>query len=96
MQNISTEVPSAYSLGQNFPNPFNPTTNIRYALPKSGMVKLVVFDALGREVETLVNESQQAGKYETKFSGSALTSGVYFYKLSVGDFTETKRMLMIK
>ncbi len=96
VQNISSEVPSAYSLSQNYPNPFNPTTNIRYALPKSGMVKLVVFDALGREVETLVNESLQPGTYETTFDGSALNSGVYFYKLTVGDFTETKRMLMIK
>lgn len=96
VQNISTEVPSAYSLSQNYPNPFNPTTNIRYAIPKSGMVKLVVFDALGREVETLVNKSQQAGTYEASFNGSALTSGVYFYKLSVGDFTDTKRMLIIK
>lgn len=96
VQNISSEVPSAYSLKQNYPNPFNPTTNIRYALPKNGMVKLVVFDALGREVETLVNESQQAGTYEAKFNGAALTSGVYFYKLSAGDFTDTKRMLIIK
>ena len=96
VQNISSEVPSAYSLSQNYPNPFNPTTNIRYALPKNGMVKLVVFDALGREVETLVNESQQAGTYEAKFNGAALTSGVYFYKLITDGFTETKRMAVIK
>jgi hypothetical protein len=60
------------------------------------MVKLVVFDALGREVETLVNQSQQAGTYEASFNGSALTSGVYFYKLTSGDFSETKRMSLIK
>jgi hypothetical protein len=96
VRNISTEVPSAYSLKQNYPNPFNPSTNIRYSVPKNGMVKLAVFDALGREVHTLVNESLQPGTYETSFNGSALTSGVYFYKLTSGDFSETKRMLLIK
>ncbi len=96
VQNISTEVPSAYSLKQNYPNPFNPVTKIQYSITKNGFVKLVVFDALGREVETLVNEVLQPGTYETAFDGSKLNSGVYFYKLTSGDFSETKRMLMIK
>ena len=96
IQNISTEIPSAYSLKQNYPNPFNPSTMIRYSVPKNGMVKLVVFDALGREVETLVNQSQQAGTYEASFDGSKLNSGVYFYKLITDGFTETKKMLLIK
>ena len=96
VQNISTEVPSEYSLKQNYPNPFNPTTNIRYSVSKNGMVKLIVFDALGREVETLVNQSQQAGTYEASFNGSSLNSGVYFYKLTSGDFSETKKMLFVK
>jgi hypothetical protein len=96
VRNISTEVPSAYSLRQNYPNPFNPSTNIRYSVPKNGMVKLAVFDALGREVHTLVNESLQPGTYETSFNGSVLNSGIYFYKLTSGDFTETKRMTLIK
>jgi hypothetical protein len=96
IQNISTEVPSEYSLKQNYPNPFNPSTNIRYSVHKNGMVKLVVFDALGREVQTLVNQSQQAGTYEASFNSSSLNSGVYYYKLTSGDYNETKRMVSIK
>ena len=93
---ISTLVPAAFSLSQNYPNPFNPSTNIRYDLPKNGFVKLVVFDELGREIETLVNESQTAGTYEATFNSSKYSSGVYFYKLTTDNFTETKKMLMIK
>jgi photosystem II stability/assembly factor-like uncharacterized protein len=93
---ISTEVPSKYSLSQNYPNPFNPTTKIKFAITKLSEVKIVVFDAMGREVQTLVNEKLQAGTYETTFDGSQLTSGVYFYKISSGDFSETKKMLMVK
>lgn len=93
---LNTPNPKDYFLYQNYPNPFNPNTNIIYDLPKSGFVKLVVFDALGREVETLVNQSQQAGTYRTKFNGSSLNSGVYFYHLSSGDFKSVKKMLFIK
>ncbi len=96
INNISAEMPKKYSLHQNYPNPFNPTTKIRYSIPKTGFVKLVVYDAMGREVETLVNKTHQAGTYEASFNGSALNSGVYFYKLIEDDFSETKRMLMIK
>ena len=96
VENISMEIPEKFSLSQNYPNPFNPTTNIRYSIPKNGMVKLVVFDALGREVETLVNETQQAGTYEASFSGSHYPSGVYFYTLSSEKYTETRKMLMLK
>ncbi len=96
VENISTEVPSAYSLKQNYPNPFNPVTKIQYSITKNGFVKLVVFDALGREVETLVNEVLQPGTYETSFDGSTLNSGVYFYKLTSGDFTSVKKMMMVK
>jgi hypothetical protein len=93
---ISSEVPTHFSLSQNYPNPFNPSTNIRYDLPKNGFVKLVVFDELGREIETLVNEKQTAGTYEATFNASQYSSGVYFYKLTTDNFTETKKMLMIK
>jgi hypothetical protein len=96
IKNISTEIPSEFSLNQNYPNPFNPTTNIKYSIPKNSFVKLVVFDALGREVETLVNEKQSAGTYEATFGGTSLTSGVYFYRLTTDGFSDTKRMLMIK
>ena len=96
VKNISTEVPSSFSLKQNYPNPFNPTTNIRFDLPKSGNVKLVVFDALGREVVTLVNEQLKPGTYEVDWNGSGYPSGVYFYQLTTGEFSDTKKMLMIK
>jgi len=93
---ISELVPSSYTLQQNFPNPFNPSTNIRYELPKSGFVKLVVFDALGREVETLVNEKQTAGTYEATFNASQYSSGIYFYRLTTDNFIETKKMILLK
>ncbi|MCX6164518.1 MAG: YCF48-related protein, partial [Ignavibacteriae bacterium] len=98
VKNISSEVPSTFSLSQNYPNPFNPSTNIRYQITNNlpRQVKLVVFDALGREVETLVNEKQSAGTYEATFDGNNLTSGVYFYRLTTDGFNETKKMLMIK
>ena len=96
IQNISTEIPSVYSLSQNYPNPFNPTTVISFQLSVAGQVVLNVYDVMGREVQTLVNESLKPGTYEASFDGSQLTSGVYFYKLSAGDFSETKKMLMIK
>jgi hypothetical protein len=89
-------LPVSYSLSQNYPNPFNPTTNIQYEIPKPGDVRLVIYDVTGREVRTLINERLEAGKYEVSFDGSALTSGVYFYMLQAVDFSETKRMILIK
>ena len=96
VRNLSTEIPNEYTLSQNYPNPFNPTTNINYKLPKDGFIKLVVYDALGREMETLVNEKQTAGTYEATFDASKLTSGIYFYRLTAENFSETKKMLLIK
>jgi hypothetical protein len=96
IQNISSEIPSGFVLYQNYPNPFNPTTNIRYELPKSGFVNLVVFDALGREIQTLVNESLKPGSYEVSFDGGNLPSGVYFYQIRTLNFTEVKRMVLLK
>jgi len=96
---ISNSLPEAYSLFQNYPNPFNPVTTIKYQIPKNNMVTLKVYDALGREVETLVNEIQHAGTYEVQFPGNAklnLASGIYFYKLTSGDFSAVKRMVLIK
>jgi photosystem II stability/assembly factor-like uncharacterized protein len=89
-------LPSTYSLEQNYPNPFNPTTRIKYSIPKEGNVTLKVFDALGREVATLVNKVQKAGNYTIDFDGSKLTSGVYFYRLHSGNFVETKKFLLVK
>ena len=98
---ISSEVPEKYSLSQNYPNPFNPVTIIRFAIPsnvKSEMsnVKIIIYDVLGREVQTLINENLSPGIYEVDFDGSNFSSGVYYYTLSTNDFIETKRMVLIK
>ncbi len=85
-----------YALDQNYPNPFNPTTVISYTIPKAGHVSLKIYDVLGREVETLVNDNQNVGRYEVNFDGSRLASGVYFYRLVAGSHVITKKMLLIK
>lgn len=90
------EIPNYYSLGQNYPNPFNPSTVIKFTLPKTENVKLVVFDILGKEVKTLVNEERTPGVYEINFDASSLSSGVYFYRLVAGSYTAAKKMLIIK
>jgi hypothetical protein len=89
-------VPSAYRLEQNYPNPFNPTTNVRYSIPTSSFVSLKVLDVLGREVATLVNEEQEAGNYVAEFDAVRLSTGVYFYFLKARDFTETKKMIVLR
>ena len=89
-------LPSAYLLYQNFPNPFNPTTVIRYTILNPKFVSLKVYDILGTEVATLVGEEKPAGEYEVDFSGEGLTSGVYFYQLKTESFIQTKKMLLIK
>ena len=88
--------PNHFELSQNYPNPFNPVTVISYQLSAVSDVRLVVFDLLGREVERLVNEKKDAGNYSVNFSGSHLPSGVYFYKLSAGNFYEIKKMMLVK
>jgi photosystem II stability/assembly factor-like uncharacterized protein len=93
---ISTETPSDYSVSQNYPNPFNPTTKINFALPKSGLVTLKIYDITGKEVATLVNEVKNVGTYSVDFNGANLSSGMYFYKISVNGFSEVKKMSLIK
>jgi photosystem II stability/assembly factor-like uncharacterized protein len=88
--------PLLFHLSQNFPNPFNPTTKINYQIPQSGFVTLKVYDLLGKEFATLVNEEKPAGNYEVEFNGSSLSSGIYFYKLQAGDYTEVKKMILMK
>ncbi len=90
------ELPLRFSLEQNFPNPFNPTTIINYQLPIANDVTLKVYDVLGREIATLVNEKKLPGTYNVDFAGSNLTSGVYFYRLTAGSFVSTKRMVLLK
>ena len=88
--------PLKYDLYNNYPNPFNPSTIIKYDLPKSSFVKLIIYDILGRKIKTLVNKEQIAGKYEVPFIGSNLASGVYFYRIEAGNFIETKKMVLLK
>ncbi len=91
------DLPRSYSLSQNYPNPFNPSTVISYGLPKAGLVRLVVYDILGRIAQTLVNnEYKEAGTYKAYFNAINLSSGVYFYRIEAGDFVSVKKMLLIK
>ncbi|MFZ1416502.1 MAG: T9SS type A sorting domain-containing protein, partial [Defluviicoccus sp.] len=94
--NVSTETPVGFDLKQNYPNPFNPKTVISYGLQINSFVKLIVYDALGNEVSNLVNEKQNAGTYTVDFDGSNFSSGVYYYRIDAGSFTQTKKMLLIK
>ena len=90
------DLPAAFALEQNYPNPFNPSTLIRYQLPEGSDVQLVVFDMLGREVSTLVNERKEAGVYDVRFDASGLASGLYFYRLKAGAFVQTRKLLLIR
>ncbi len=91
-----TQIPNIYKLEQNYPNPFNPVTKIRFSIPKFSDVKLFVYDVTGRLVSELVNNELAAGEYETDLNASNITSGVYFYTLRAGSFTETKKLVVIK
>ena len=90
------ETPKEYALAQNYPNPFNPSTTIRYQLPKDGMVTLKIYDILGSEVATLVNQEKIAGKYEVNFNASSVASGVYIYRISSGSFSASKKLMLLK
>ena len=95
-KNIENTVPAEYSLSQNYPNHFNPVTHLEFWIPNLGFVSLKVYDVLGREVKTLVNEIKPAGNFKVEFDGSNFASGVYFYRIEAGDFVQTKRKVMIK
>lgn len=96
IQSISNVIPDKFSLSQNYPNPFNPNTIINYQLTINSLVVLNVYDVNGRLVKNLVNEKQSAGSYEVNFDGSGLPSGTYIYRIQSGDFSETKKMLLLK
>ncbi|HEY3250094.1 MAG TPA: T9SS type A sorting domain-containing protein [Ignavibacteria bacterium] len=103
IRKLGNKIPTSFSISQNYPNPFNPTTKIKFQIParsaggaKLSNAKLIVYDILGREVQTLVNEQLTPGTYEVDFEGTNLSSGVYYYTFSAGDFVETKRMVLIK
>jgi hypothetical protein len=94
--NPITGIPKVYSLSQNFPNPFNPETEIQFGLPAAANVKLVLYDVLGREVAVMINSVMGAGYHGYKFNAENLSSGVYFYRLTAGTFTDIKKMTIIK
>lgn len=94
--NQNGSIPTSFALYQNFPNPFNPATYIQYDIPKEAFVTMRIYDISGREVRSLVNETKQAGTYQILFDASALTSGVYFYTIKAGDFSQTMKMVLVK
>ena len=92
----ATNLPQKFQLQQNYPNPFNPSTKISYQIPKSDVVKLTIYDCLGRVIKTLVDQYQEEGLHTQIFDAANLTSGIYFYQLNVGNRIETKKMILIK
>lgn len=94
--NNGSEIPKGFKLSQNYPNPFNPVTKIQFAIPENSYISLMVYDYLGREIQTLLKGTKTAGTYEVTFNGSSLSSGVYYYKLTTDKSTETKKMILAK
>jgi hypothetical protein len=92
----SGEIATGFALNQNYPNPFNPATKIDYTVARAGHVRLSVYNVLGEEVATLLNEDLQPGTYQAVFDASRMASGVYYYKMTAGSFTETKKMMLVK
>ena len=93
---VGIGVPAKYDLSQNYPNPFNPSTKISYDIPVDGNVSLKLYDIMGREMKTLVNEVQTSGYYTIDFNASSFSSGVYYYTISSGSFVSTKKMMLLK
>ncbi|NUM63025.1 MAG: T9SS type A sorting domain-containing protein, partial [Ignavibacteriaceae bacterium] len=94
--NVEVELPLEYSLDQNYPNPFNPTTTIKYSVAEDGFVKLAVYNLLGEEVATIVNNVQKAGRYEINFNASRLSSGVYIYRIETPHYNSSKKLMLMK
>lgn len=93
---VSNEIPGGFSLLQNYPNPFNPSTKIKFQIPKSGNIKIIIFDVLGKEVETLIDQQLQPGVYEVEWDASGSAGGQYFYRLESESFVETRKMIVVK
>lgn len=96
ISNLSSEIPASFKLHQNYPNPFNPSTKIKFELPESGNVNLKIYNSIGQEVRTLLNENIHAGVYEYFFDAGTLSSGVYYYKLSTGETSQIMKMILLK
>jgi hypothetical protein len=92
----SNSIPGFFKLMQNYPNPFNPSTMIEYTLAKESFVRLKIYDVLGREIKTLVDEKESVGKHTVQFDASGLTSGIYFYRITAGGFSQSQKMILIK
>jgi flagellar hook assembly protein FlgD len=95
-ENTSVVYPSSFQLSQNYPNPFNPTTIINFSVPKTGLVTIKVYDVLGREVRTLINENKPVGNYKVEFNANKLTSGIYFYRMESGSYSQTNKLILLK
>ncbi|MBK6537030.1 MAG: T9SS type A sorting domain-containing protein [Ignavibacteria bacterium] len=95
-EEVSIGIPDKYELSQNYPNPFNPVTNLEFGISKLGFVSLKIYDVLGRELVTLVNEIKEPGYYKIKFNAGNLSSGVYFYRMEAGDFVTVKKFVVMK
>ena len=93
---VEIDLPLEYALEQNYPNPFNPTTTIGYSIPEDNFVTIKLYDVLGNEVITLVNDQKKAGKYEMLYNASNISSGVYYYQINSGSFTETRKLMLMK
>lgn len=96
ISSVEGEVPASYFLNQNYPNPFNPVTSIKFGIPKDGFVSVKIYDIQGREIRTLVSSDLKAGNYNAGFDASGLSSGIYYYKLVSGSYSETKKMILVK
>ena len=92
----SNKIPQTYSLGQNYPNPFNPVTHIQYGLPKTGDVKIEIYNILGQKIKTLLNKQMPAGYHEVEFNAQNLSSGVYLYRIEASEFQDVKKMILLK
>jgi hypothetical protein len=96
VERSSNDISETFTLFTNYPNPFNPSTKIRYAIPQNSFIKLKVFDLRGREIATLVNEKKASGNYEVSFHASNLSSGIYFYQLKTENYSQTKKMILLR
>lgn len=96
VENQDETIPTEFSLKQNFPNPFNPATKINFSIPKSGNVSLKIYDLLGREVAELINTEMQPGNYSYDFNAGQLSSGMYFSKIEAGQFSQMRKMMLLK
>ena len=93
---MAGEIPGSFALEQNYPNPFNPSTTISFDVPKQSHLRLAIYDVLGRQVKTLVDEEKNPGRYSVTFDASNLPSGVYLYRLEAGSFSEVRKMVVVR